>query len=145
MTGVLCAIAGSGSGGYSATMTVGTTTVSAKATIYYTGFIDPDSTAANLPGFIGALVPDAYKDCLILALYWQSTTGFGGTGTAYIEVSGNRSSGYVGQIAVNGVNLGSTPTSPTYYSGTNSTVFTVSSSVANPFGTSGTRTITVAQ
>lgn len=142
MSGILATFVGSG-GWYTATMTVETIVTTGKASLSYAGFIDPTSRAAYLPGGIGALIPRGYKTARFMALHWQSGGGFSGTGTVFIEITGDRAEGFIGQVQVNDVNVGGIPASPIYTSATDTSLFTVATGVLNPFGTSGTKTIRV--
>lgn len=147
MTGILCALVGmGGSNSLNATMTVGSQVVSMKANQYYAGYIDTASQASVLASTpMGALVPDIYKGATVVSLYWTSSISFGSTsGTLYIEVSGNRPTGFIGQLSVNGTVIATgTGLSGSYNSSFDTTLYTLNSSTSNPFGTSGTKTIAV--
>lgn len=147
MAGVLCALAGMG-GDSSMTMTVGSTFVTPiKTTYYIDGYVGTASKAAQADYFfvsdVGALAPAAFSGATVAALHWRSLSGHATGGYVVIEVTGNRSAGFITLVTVDGVSLG-TVSAPTYYSTQDTTEYQLgASSVANPFGTSGTKTIVV--
>jgi len=133
MTGVLCAIAGSGSGAYSATMTVGTYNSGGKVPVTYDGYA---SASSGPPAAFGSFSPTAYKGTVIRALY-ESDLSFNTT----FAVTGNQTSvsGFLNDITIDGTSLGAIPT-PSYISSGNYTqwVFSTSGLI-----TTGTQTVIV--
>ena len=77
------------------------------------------------------------------ALYWKSASNHSTNGRVWIEISGNVPAGWVTQVLSNSVSLG-TVTYSGYQTLYNTTLFSVGAAgVANPFGTSGTKTIAI--
>lgn len=146
MSGILIAAAAAGKP--ISVMTVGNATYTedfggGPVTSYVAGYIGPDGAIANfLAPEIGALTNGYYGGAQIVSLFWGNTSGFGSNGTSYIEVRGNRSAGFISSIKLDGVSMGAIG-SPGYYGGADITRFTVGSIGANPFGTSGTKTVEV--
>lgn len=131
---------------FTSTMTVGSGTYTVKVVFYVDGFIGAGSNADALAPTIGSMSPVDYNGSTIKALYWTATGSHGATnGNVYIEVSGNRSAGFINDVKVDGVSQG-TVGAPTYYSTQDTTRFSLGTVNArsNPFGTSGSKTITVA-
>ena len=142
MTGIICAMAGSGSGAN--TMTVGSSSYVVKATVYVDGYISATSQAAVLAPAIGNLTPGLFNGIFVAALYATSNTGHASGATCYIEVAGSRGAGFISSVKVNGVAIG-TIGSPSYSGSTDTTQYQVGSAgITNPFGTSGTKLIEIA-
>ncbi|MBY0391854.1 MAG: hypothetical protein K2Q27_01165 [Novosphingobium sp.] len=143
MTGILAMVSATNPSTLNGTMTVGSTTFSGKATTYYDGYISSGSFSGTLSGAIGGLAPTSVKGATVRALSWTSSTSHSVGGQSSIEVSGNRSAGFISSVTVNGVSVG-TIGSPSYNAGPNTTTFNLGASNSNnPFGTSGTKSIVV--
>ena len=138
-----CAATMMGSAGpasLTATMTVGSTSYVIE--IFPGAFVTFYADGYN-SGALGALSPDAYGVATIFALYWQSTNNHSTGGQVYLYVTGNRSAGFITSVTCNAVGLGAIG-APSYSGGSDLTAFTIGASgVANPFGTSGTKTIVI--
>lgn len=147
MTGILCVVAGA-SAGLTATMTVGSGAFAvAKSTFYVDGFIGAGSFADALAPTIGALAPSIFKGAAVKSLYWQSPANGGhgsAAGTQYIEIEGNRAADFISKVSINGVSMGAIG-APSYNGTYNTTQYVLGTAgtYSNPFGTSGTKTITI--
>lgn len=124
-------------------LTVGSTTKVIKATVYYDGYI---SGANNTPvvlgvAAIGTLAPTGIKGATVTSLYWSSSTNHSSGGTTYIEVTGSQSAGFINSVLLDGVSLG-TVGAPTV-SGSFTTFQLGTASINNPFGTSGSKKVTI--
>ena len=123
-------------------MGVGSTSYVVKVTFYIDGFVGAGSNKDAIAPTIGTLSSPNALGAVVKALYWEGTGGHAGTGTVNIELSGNRSAGFLSSVKVNGTSLGAIG-SPTFNSTENTTKFPVGGTVSNPFGTSGTLRISI--
>lgn len=142
VTGLLCAspMMDSGGGPLTAIMTVASQASSFEP---FPGIIIWSYNDGFLGFGAGALVPDEFRGASIVALFWSSTNDHSTGGSVILYVSGNRSAGFVASASCDGVDLGAIG-APTYNGGLDLTSFQVGSfGVANPFGTSGTRSIVI--
>lgn len=146
MTGIMAAMAGTVGNG-AMTMTVGSTSYVfddgyTSTTLYSDGFIGAGSSISSSFPSVGALTPPLALGATVLALSWVSSTDHATGGQCQIEFDGTRDAAFLSDVKVAGVSLG-TVSAPTHV-GTTSTVYNLgSSSVANPFGTSGSKAISV--
>jgi len=139
MSGVQMALLGaggtiltSGSGSYSG----------GKFTFYLTGFVSSSSYEYVVAGSaFGAMTAPYANGAQIVALYTSNPSN--GTYQAYIEVTGNRSSGFINSVTYNGTSFGSIGTY-TYNSSTNTTTIKLGSAGStNPIPSPGTYVIVV--
>ena len=138
MTGVLQALLGSQQ---QRTITVGTDTFTSKVTTYYDGFATTTSPPAVLGRTFGALAPMAFSTSAISGLYWSGSSDHSSNGTCYISVVGTVANGFISSVLLDGVSLGAVGGGS---SASGYTVFQLGSTgVANPFGTSGTKKVTI--
>jgi hypothetical protein len=125
----------------SSTMTVGSQSYTFIKTTYFDDGWIGSSTSETILGAttMGSMTAAGES----AALFWKSSTNHTSAGQVWVEISGNVPTGYVNFVSSNGTSLG-TVTYSSYSSPTNTTLFTVgAASVANPFGTSGTKTIVI--
>jgi hypothetical protein len=133
--------------GLSTTMTVGSASYTLVKTNYYVdGFIGAGSQQDLVAPTIGSVSPTTFRGTEVKALYWiQVTTGHSGTtGSVALELSGNQASGFVTDVRIAGVSVGSIGT-PSYDGTANTTRFSLGTggTWTNPFGTSGTKAIII--
>lgn len=123
------------------TMTVGSQSyVYISPTYYLDGWLAGGSETFYGATAMGSMTAAGQS----IALFWKNVgTGHGGNGQVWVEINGNMPIGYVTFVSSNGTSLG-TVTYSGYQALYNTTLFTVGgSAVANPFGTSGTKTIII--
>jgi hypothetical protein len=143
MSGVGMMMLGSGGkiNAINSTMTVGSQSYSyLKVTYYLDGWL-----AGGSETFFGATAMGSMTAAgQSIALFWKNAgTGHGGNGQVWVEVNGNVPTGYVTFVSSNATSLG-TVTYSGYQTLYDTTLFTVGGpAVANPFGTSGTKTIVI--
>jgi hypothetical protein len=122
------------------TMTVGSQTyVWIFPTYYLDGWMTNSSEFFYGAGTMGSMTAPG-EAC---ALYWKSANNHSINGQVWIEITGDVPAGFVTQVLSNSVSLG-TVTYSGYQTLYNTTLFSVGAAgVANPFGTSGTKTIAI--
>lgn len=146
MTGAIAILASnSASTGHSAvsyTLTVGTKTYIGLPT-YDDGFYTATSfqyAATNLVA-IGSLSAATFNGKTVKGIYWYSDTSHGDTaGQVVVEIGTSVSSSFISSLLVSGVSVG-TMSYSSYDVTSDSTLFYFSPFQANPFGTSGTKTV----
>ena len=134
---------GSGSGtSTSYTLTVGTKTYGGLPT-YDDGFYTTTSfqaEATNLAG-IGSLSSSTFNGKTVKGIYWYSDSShFDTAGQVVVEIGTSVSGSFISSLLVSGVSVG-TMTYSSYVPASDSTLFYFSPLQANPFGTSGTKTV----
>ena len=126
------------------TLTVGTKTYIGLPT-YDDGFYKSTSLQADSTDLvaIGSLTPATFNGKTVKGIYWYSTSSHGDTaGQVVVEIGTNVGSGFISSLLVSGVSVG-TMSYSAYAATSNSTLFYFSPFQANPFGTSGTKTVTL--
>lgn len=138
MTGVLCMLAGSGSGlSYNGTVVVGESSISGKGfSVDQWGY--GDSTVAVAGSTFGSRNPTTTNGFTILGIFWESSSPSGSQITSLV-ISGD-SSGFAAAMSINGTDQG---LGAGTYSAPNTTYTSVSSSLPNPFGGLGTTSTVV--
>ncbi len=147
MTGAIAILASnSASTGHSAvsyTLTVGTKTYVGLYTYYYDGFYTTTSFqagATDLVG-IGSLSSSTFYGKTVKGIYWYSPSShFDTAGQVAVEIGTSVSGSFISSLLVSGVSVG-TMTYSSYDVTSDSTLFYFSPLQANPFGTSGTKTV----
>ena len=126
------------------TLTVGTMT-SIGPPIYDDGFYKSTSFQADATDLvaIGNLSPATFNGQTVKGIYWYSDTSHGDTvGQVVVEIGTNVGGSFISSLLVSGVSVG-TMSYSSYDATSNSTLFYFSPFQANPFGTSGTKTVTL--
>ena len=136
----------SGAAGHSAvsyTLTVGTKEYVDLYTYYDDGFYTTTSFqagATDLVG-IGSLSSSTFYGKTVKGIYWYSTSShFDTAGQVAVEIGTSVSGSFISSLLVSGVSVG-TMTHSSYDVTSDSTLFYFSPLQANPFGTSGTKTV----
>ena len=127
------------------TLTVGTKTAPGLPT-YDDGFYTATSFqyAATNPVAIGSLSAATFNGKTVKGIYWYSGTSHGSTGGQVgVEIGTSVSGSFISSLLVSGVSVG-TMSYSSYDPASDSTIFYFSPFQANPFGTSGTKTVTLA-
>jgi len=124
------------------TLTVGTKTYVGLPT-YDDGFYTTASfqaEATNLAG-IGSLSSSTFNGKTVKGIYWYSDSShFDTAGQVVVEIGTSVSGSFISSLLVSGVSVG-TMTYSSYVPASDSTLFYFSPVQANPFGTSGTKTV----
>lgn len=126
------------------TLTVGTKTYLSLPT-YDDGFYTTASFQAESTNSvaIGSLSAATFNGKTVKGIYWFSDNNhFDTAGHVVVEIGTSVSGSFISSLLVSGVSVG-TMTFSFYVPTTDSTLFYFSPLQANPFGTSGTKTVTL--
>lgn len=126
------------------TLTVGTKT-SIGIPTYDDGFYRNTSFQAGATDLIaiGTLSSSAFNGKTVKGIYWYSWTNHEDTtGQVVVEIGTSVSGSFISSLLVSGVSVG-TMSYSSYDPTSDSTLFYFSPFQANPFGTSGTKTVTL--